>query len=135
MGDIDTKNWVWTVRRQTTPGPGGLIDKGTKGKRKREVPLIPEIRELVQHRIGQTDGTKDARLFTGPRGGRITTAVLRDATDWDTVVTKIGYEHLRRHDLRHTALTWFADAGVLVHRLQKIAGHGSITTTQRYLHF
>lgn len=115
-------------------GPGGLIDKGPKGKRKREVPLIPEIRELVQHRIDHTDGSKDARLFTGPRGGRITTAVLRDATDWDTVVTKLGYEHLRRHDLRHTALTWFADAGVLVHYLQKVAGHGSLTTTQRYLH-
>ncbi|MET9626962.1 hypothetical protein ABZX92_05815 [Lentzea sp. NPDC006480] len=27
-----------------------------------------------------------------------------------------------------------ADAGVPVHHLQKIAGHGSITTTQRYLH-
>lgn len=134
VGDIDTKNWVWTVRRQTTPGPGGLIDKGTKGKRQRDVPLIPEVRELVQHRIDRTDGTTGARVFTGPRGGRITTAVLRDATDWDAVVTKLGYEHLRRHDLRHTSLTWFADAGVLVHRLQKIAGHGSITTTQRYLH-
>jgi hypothetical protein len=42
-----------------------------------------------------------ARLFTGPRGGRITTAVLRDATYWDEVVIKLGYEHLRRHDLRH----------------------------------
>jgi len=134
VGDIDTKNWVWTLRRQTTPGPGGLIDKGTKGKRKRDVPLIPEIRGLVQWRIDQTDSSTDARLFTGPRGGRITTAVLRDATAWDTVVTKLGYEHLRRHDLRHTALTWFADAGVPVHHLQKIAGHGSLTTTQRYLH-
>jgi hypothetical protein len=52
------------------------------------------------------------RLFTGPRGGRITTAVLRDATHWDEVVTALGYEHLRRHDLRHTGLTWMADAGV-----------------------
>jgi hypothetical protein len=26
-----------------------------------------------------------------------------------------------------------ADAGVLVHVLRKIAGHGSLTTTQRYL--
>lgn len=76
----------------------------------------------------------DTRLFAGPRGGRISTAVLRDATHWDEVVTKLGFEHLRRHDLRHTGLTWMADAGIPVHRLQKIAGHGQITTTQRYLH-
>ncbi|MGH3574576.1 MAG: hypothetical protein ACRDUW_22600, partial [Pseudonocardiaceae bacterium] len=31
-----------------------------------------------------------ARLFTGPRGGRITTALLRDATHWDEVVTTLG---------------------------------------------
>lgn len=76
----------------------------------------------------------DARLFTGPRGGRITTAVLRDATHWDEVVTQLGYEHLRRHDLRHTGLTWMADAGVPLHVLRIIAGHGSLLTTQRYLH-
>src|SRR5262245_16966684 len=62
------------------------------------------------------------------------TAVLRDATYWDEVVTGLGYEYLRRHDLRHTGLTWMADAGVPVHVLRKIAGHGSLTTTQRYLH-
>ena len=39
-----------------------------------------------------------------------------------------------RHDLRHTGLTWMADAGVPVHVLRKIAGHGSLSTTQRYLH-
>lgn len=132
--DIDTTEWKWTIRRQTTTGPGGLVDKGTKGKRARTVPLIEEIRELVGRRIAATDGTPDARLFTGPRGGRITTAVLRDATHWDEVVTKLGYEHLRRHDLRHTGLTWLADAGVKVHDLRKIAGHASLTTTQRYLH-
>uniref|UniRef100_A8LYU4 Integrase family protein n=1 Tax=Salinispora arenicola (strain CNS-205) TaxID=391037 RepID=A8LYU4_SALAI len=131
--DINRDTWMWTVRRQTTPGPGGLIDKGTKGKRARMVPLIEEVRPLVTHRLGVA--TKpDARLFTGPRGGRISTAVLRDATHWDEVVTKLGYEHLRRHDLRHTGLTWMADAGVPVHVLRKIAGHGSLTTTQRYLH-
>ncbi|MEU8666506.1 tyrosine-type recombinase/integrase [Streptomyces anulatus] len=50
------------------------------------------------------------------------------------MVTKLGYEHLRRHDLRHTALTRFADAEVPVHVLSGIAGHGSLSTTQRYLH-
>jgi integrase len=132
VGDIDTGTWTWTVRRQTTPGPGELADKG---KRARKVPIITEIRGRVAKRLAAID-TDDpgARLFTGPRGGRISTAVLRDATHWDEVVTRLGYEHLRRHDLRHTGLTWMADAGVPVHVLRKIAGHGSLTTTQRYLH-
>jgi integrase len=132
--DINTAEWTWNVRRQTTPSPGGLVDKGTKGKRARTVPLIEEIRELVQQRMAAINREPDARLFTGPRGGRITTAVLRDATRWDEVVGQLGYEHLRRHDLRHTGLTWMADAGVPVHHLRLIAGHGSLSTTQRYLH-
>ncbi|WP_436536653.1 site-specific integrase [Actinoplanes sp. HUAS TT8] len=132
-GDIDGSTWTWTVRRQTTPGPGGLIDKGTKGKRARKVPIIEEVRPMVVERLNSAAGP-DTRLFTGPRGGRISTAVLRDATHWDEVVTAMGYEHLRRHDLRHTGLTWMADAGVKVHVLRKIAGHGSLSTTQRYLH-
>jgi integrase len=133
-GDIDRETWTWTVRRQTIPAPGGLVDKGTKGKRARKVPLIREVRELVGRRLDNARGEADARLFTGPRGGRISTAVLRDATHWDEVVSQLGYEHLRRHDLRHTGLTWMADAGVPVHVLRKIAGHGSLSTTQRYLH-
>jgi integrase len=133
-GDIDRKTWIWTVRRQTTPSPGGLIDKGTKGKRARKVPIIEEARELVGRRLDVLGEDDAARLFTGPRGGRISTAVLRDATHWDEVVTALGYEHLVRHDLRHTGLTWMADAGVRVHVLRKIAGYGSLMTTQRYLH-
>jgi hypothetical protein len=68
------------------------VDKGTKGKRARTVHLIPEIHELTLRQIASTDGGPDARLFTGPRGGRITTAVPRDATSWDEVVTKLGHD-------------------------------------------
>jgi integrase len=67
---------------------------------------------LVTRRLDNISADPGGRLFTGPRSGPITAAVLRDATHWDEVVTKIGYEHLRRHDLRHTGLTWMADAGV-----------------------
>ncbi|MBT2472187.1 tyrosine-type recombinase/integrase [Streptomyces sp. ISL-66] len=132
--DTDTDNWIWTVRRQTTPAQGGLVDKATKGKRARKVPLIEEVRPMVAQRLPAVGNDPDARIFFGPRGGRISTAVLRDATHWDDVVTELGFEHLRRHDLRHTGLTRFADAGVPLHVLRKIAGHGSLTTTQRYLH-
>ncbi|MEW1914493.1 site-specific integrase [Kitasatospora sp. NPDC085895] len=132
--DIDRVRWTWDLCRQTTTAPGGLVDKGTKGKRRRTVPLIPEIRDLVARRLDVIGPDPMARLFSGPRDGRITTAVLRDATHWDEVVVELGFEHLRRHDLRHTGLTWMADAGVPLHVLRKIAGHGSLTTTQRYLH-
>jgi hypothetical protein len=104
--------------------PGGLIDKDTKGKRVRLVPIIGESRPLVQRRLDIISEDPMARLFTGPRGGRISTAVLRDATHWDQVVSDLGYSYLRRHHLRHTGLTWRADAGVSVHVLRKIAGHG-----------
>lgn len=110
------------------------MDKNTKGRRARQVPLIDAIRELVQRRIDLAGGDPNARLFTGPRGGRISTATLRDATSWDEVVAKLGYEQLKRHSLRHTGLTWMADAGVPVHVLRKIAGHADLSTTQRYLH-
>ncbi|MEU4789417.1 site-specific integrase [Micromonospora tulbaghiae] len=132
-GDIDRDTWLWTVRRQTTTGPGGLVDKGTKGKRARQVPIIEELRPMVAAKLDRIT-EDDRRLFVGPRGGRISTAVLRDATHWDEVVSSLGFEYLRRHDLRHTGLTWMADAGVPVHVLRKIAGHGSLMTTQRYLH-
>ncbi|WP_405589981.1 tyrosine recombinase XerC [Streptomyces sp. NBC_01190] len=132
--DLDRTNWIWTVRRQTTPSPGGLTDKNTKGKIARRVPLIEEVRPMLAQRLLALGGEPDARLFTGPLGGRITTAVLRDATHWDDVIRSLGYHHLRRHDLRHTGLTWMADAGVPLHVLRLIAGHGSLQTTQRYLH-
>lgn len=132
--DIDRERWIWTVRRQTTSGPGGLIDKPTKGRRARRVPIMPWLQPHVAQRLDALAGQPDARLYTGPLGGRIKTAVIRDATHWDDVVAELGYPWLRRHGLRHTGLTWMADAGVLPHDLQHIAGHGSFETTRGYLH-
>jgi integrase len=49
--DIDTTHLIWTIRRQTTPSPGGLADKNTKGKTARRVPPIEEIRPMVAQRV------------------------------------------------------------------------------------
>lgn len=134
--DIDTEHWIWKLVRQTTPGPACLQDKNPKSERARDIPIMPEIRPMVPRRIAEARPNPDpmTRLFTGPRGGRVTTPVLRDATHWDEVVLALGLEHLRRHDLRHAGLTWMADARVPVHVLRVIAEHGSPSTTQRYLH-
>ncbi|WP_049773320.1 tyrosine-type recombinase/integrase [Segniliparus rotundus] len=98
------------------------------------MPIIEDVRPIFLKHLERVNYRPDARLFVGPRGGRITTATLRDATHWDEVVTELGYEHLTRHDLRHTGLTWLADAGVKPHDLRQIAGHANLATTQLYIH-
>ena len=120
------------MRRQTYPGRGGLITKETKGPRRRPVPIIEPLRATLDRlTVGRA---RDARLLVGPRGGVITTATLRDATGWDELVDDLGLAGLVRHGLRHTALTWMADAGVELHLLQRVAGHQDPAVTSRYLH-
>ena len=133
VGDVDLKAGLIYVRRQKYPGRGGLIVKSTKGRRNRVVPIIEPARETLERltAVGRPD---DSALIKGPRGGTITTATLRDATNWDQLVTDLGIAGLVRHGLRHTALTWMADSGVLLHVLQRVAGHQDPAMTARYLH-
>lgn len=76
----------------------------------------------------------DDPLLRGPRGGVLTTATVRDATHWDDLVAKLGFDNLTRHGIRQTGATWMADAGIALHVLQEILGHQSIETTKGYLH-
>jgi integrase len=132
VGDVDLTSGLLHVARQTYPGRGGLVTKPTKGRRRRTVPIIEPLRPtLARLTVGRRE---DAPLVAGPRGGVVTTATLRDATHWDAVAQEIGSPGLVRHGLRHTALTWMADAGVELHLLQRVAGHQDPAVTARYLH-
>lgn len=56
------------------------------------------------------------------------------ARAWDKAVQRAGIPHVRFHDLRHTAATRLVNNGVELQTVQKILGHASLSTTQRYLH-
>ncbi|MFE6778633.1 tyrosine-type recombinase/integrase [Streptomyces sp. NPDC057702] len=119
---------------RATPDHTGSRRAGRQGSQGRTGPQDtrrPGDPPLIAQCVLSAGSHPDARLFAGPRGGRISTAVLSDATHWDDV-TSLGHEHPRRHDLRHTGPTRFADAGVQPHALPGLAGHGSLTATQRY---
>lgn len=131
-GDIDWKNRIVKIERQIYPGKGGLVRKQTKGRKTRFVPILDEL-EPVLVRLSAGKKPSDA-LLRGPRGGVLTTATVRDATNWDQIVLDLGLPNLTRHGLRHTGATWLADAGVPLHVLQRILGHASIETTKGYLH-
>ncbi|MDF2146955.1 tyrosine recombinase XerC [Knoellia sp. p5-6-4] len=132
VGDVDLGRGLLHVFRQTYPGRGGLVTKQTKGRRRRTVPIIDPLRPTLVRLTAGREGNE--RLLAGPRGGVITTATLRDATHWDQLVRELGHPGLVRHGLRHTALTWMADAGVELHILQRVAGHQDPAVTSRYLH-
>lgn len=117
---------------RSTPGKGGLVRKQTKGRKTRFVPILDEL-EPVLVRLSAGKKPEDP-LLRGPRGGVLTTATVRDATNWDQIVVDLGLPNLTRHGLRHTGATWLADAGVPLHVLQRILGHASIETTKGYLH-
>lgn len=104
VGDVDLKTGLIYVRRQKYPGRGGLIVKSTKGRRNCVVPIIEPAQETLE-RLTPVRRPDDSPLIKGPRGGTITTATLRDTTNWDQLVKDLGIAGLVRHGLRHTALT------------------------------
>jgi hypothetical protein len=83
-------------------------------------------------RLAEGNAPQD-RLLVGPKDGVLTTAIVRDATNWDPIVAGLGLPDLTRHGLRHTGATWMA-AGVPLHVLQEILGHASMETTRGYVH-
>ena len=132
VGDVLFDKNLIVIRRQIFPGKGGLITKATKNRKERRVPILDALRPVLERlTAGKEPGDQ---LLTGPKGGVLTTATVRDATNWDQLVIDIGLPDLTRHGLRHTGATWLADAGVPLHVLQDFLGHASIETTRGYLH-
>ena len=131
-GDVRFDKNIVMIARQTYPGKGGLITKQTKGRRERRVPILDPLRPILE-RLAEGKEPED-RLLIGPKGGALTTATVRDATNWDQIVSDLGLPDLTRHGLRHTGATWMADAGIPLHVLQDILGHASVETTRGYLH-
>jgi integrase len=99
-------------------------------KRGRPDPQGSRACSQAPHRGPLTGGAPAAR----PKGGVLTTASIRRATHWDSLVVKLGLPNLKRHGLRHTGATWLADSGVPLHVLQQMLGPRSIETTRLYLH-
>lgn len=53
---------------------------------------------------------------------------------WALACDLAGVSGARLHDLRHTFASWLVQDGVPLQEVQRLLGHASITTTQRYAH-
>jgi hypothetical protein len=48
VGDVDLLRGLLTVRRQTSPGRGGLATKETKGRQRHPMPIIEPLRATLE---------------------------------------------------------------------------------------
>ena len=54
---------------------------------------------------------------------------------WYAVRKAANVEHIRFHDLRHTAASEMLRRGFLLREVQYVLGHSSARMTERYAHF
>lgn len=126
-------------------GTGGLIQV-TEGKTKaarRMLPMVPAVYAALKARWEVMGKPEEGWLFpTGSREGHLNKDTAKDqhkrAIDRANAKAKTdGAKEIvpfQPYILRHTALTQLANSGCDVFTLARIAGHSSITITQRYVH-
>jgi len=73
----------------------------------------------------------NAYVFPGHKAGHPFVYLERV---WRTALKKAGIEGFRFHDLRHTAGSHLAMAGVDLTTIKEVLGHKVLTTTMRYAH-
>jgi len=126
-------------------GVGGLIqitDGKTRAAR-RMLPMVPAVYAALKARQSEAGSLVEGWVFpSGSREGHFNKDTAKDqhAKAIAKANEKAKEKNTRQlrpfqpYVLRHTALTQLAHAGCDAFTLARIAGHSSITITQRYIH-
>jgi len=108
---------------------------GKKTGARRTIPLTTKAYEVLLKKKKTRDKIRLISgdfVFTHPPGKKVNIYTLRWA--FEEATKKANIDNLRFHDLRHTFATRLAQNGVDPYTIQKLMGHTSFTTTQRYAH-
>lgn len=105
--------------------------KTAAGRRTVTVPaaILPE---LVEHMARYAGEGPDGLIFCGPMGAPLRRANWNER--WRATTKKVGLEHLRFHDLRHTGNTLAASTGASTKELMSRMGHASPRAALLYQH-
>jgi site-specific recombinase XerD len=107
-----------------------------KGRKDRNVPLTRPAAEAIEsyllHARPRIQGAKRSPLlFLALRGGRMHDDTLNAVIAAWAKVARIE-KHVTCHTLRHSAATHLLKGGADIRHIQKLLGHASLQTTERY---
>jgi integrase len=102
--------------------------------RKRNLPMTARVQALLGMRFEAAGRPNQGYVFPNTNGeGHLNYDTIN--SQHDRTLARLGsLHHFRLYDLRHTFLTRLGEAGADAFTIQKMAGHSSILTSQRYVH-
>jgi integrase/recombinase XerC len=115
------------------PGRGDAITVTGKGNKKRMVPVLPRVLQLIAEYVALCpyDIPADAPLFVGAKGGPLSPRIVQLAMA--RLRGALGLpETATPHALRHSFATHLLARGGDLRSIQELLGHASLSTTQIY---
>lgn len=94
---------------------GALVLHDSKNGDRRAIPAHPKIRHLLGH-----------LPLPGPK--------ITVQRAWERARAEVGLDHVHFHDLRHSAASEMANAGIDLYTVGRVLGHRDARSTQRYSH-
>ena len=128
-GELRTLQW-----KDVTEDRVVVLASKAKTKKLRKLPILPELREVLDRRRKGPDGQDlplDAFVFGDDTGRMLTRERL--CKRWRTTCATANVVGLHLHDLRGEFASLMAEADIPLHLVRDTLGHSSLSMTSTYL--
>lgn len=125
--NLDTEHLVWQADELSARVVGG------KGGKDRVVPLGGGAARALRAWLAVHPGPRTGPLFVSNRGKRMSTRTIR-ALVYARCLATGARTRVGPHGLRHSFATHLLESGCDLRSIQRMLGHASLSTTQRYTH-
>ena len=115
------------------PGQGDVITVTGKGNKRRMVPVLVQVLELVADYVAlcPSELPADGPLFVGAKGGPLSPRIVQLAMERLRSLLGLA-DTATPHALRHSFATHLLSRGGDLRAIQELLGHASLSTTQVY---